>query len=142
MELHNIFKAVWETKTVPAKWATTRLATIWKNKGSQKDPTQYRALQVSTILIKITSSIIVNRIKEWYESQLLDYQMGFRKEKGTSEAIFILRRLQQIAHQTNRSFYLVFADLTAAIDKMCRSFTWRSIYQRLPETFEKQTSRF
>ena len=137
MELHNIFKAVWETKTVPAKWATTRLATIWKNKGSQKDPAHYRALQVSTILIKITSSIIVNRIKEWYESQLLEYQMGFRKEKGTSEAIFILRILQQIVHQTNRSFYLVFADLTAAFDKMCRSFTWRSIYQRLPETFDK-----
>ena len=81
--------------------------------------------------------MIVNRIKIWYESQLMDYQMGFRKQKGTSEAIFILRRLQQIAHQTNRSFYLVFADLTAAFDKMCREFTWKSIYQRLPESFDK-----
>ena len=31
----------------------------------------------------------------------------------------------------------MFTDLTAAFDKMCISFTWRSIYQRLPESFDK-----
>lgn len=122
---------------MPAKWAIARLTAIWKKKGNLNDPTQYRALQVSSILIIITSTMIVKQINTWYESQLLDYQMGFRKQKGSVEAIFILRRLQQIAHQTNRSFYLVFADLTAAFNKMCREFTWKSIYQRLLESLDK-----
>ena len=62
---------------------------------------------------------------------------GFQKGKRHLRSHLHSEKITADSTSNESFFYLVFADLTAAFDKMCRSFSWRSIYQRLPETFDK-----
>ena len=43
--------------------------------------------------------IIINRIKVWYEMQLLDQQQGFRTARGTTDGIFVVKAVQQITNK-------------------------------------------
>ena len=56
-------------------------------KGKLTDPAAYSGLQIGSTLCKIMMIIILNRIKLWYNSQLLDQQQGFRQGKGTTDGI-------------------------------------------------------
>ena len=75
--------------------------------------------------------IIINRIKDWYEKQLLDQQQGFRAGRGTTDGLFLVKSLQQIAQKTNKNMYVLFIDLTAAFDHIERKWLFKTIKQRL-----------
>ena len=76
--------------------------------------------------------IIINRIKSWYDSQLLDQQQGFRSGRGTADGIYITKRIQQITDKMKKPTYILFVDLTAAFDHVVRKWLFKSIYQRFP----------
>ena len=46
--------------------------------------------------------IIINRLRSWYQSQLLDQQQGFRSGRGTAGGIYITKRIQQITDKMKR----------------------------------------
>ena len=117
-ELLNLYKSVWETKIVPEKWGLSRLVALWKgaSKGKITDPTAYRGLQIGSTLCKILMIIILDRLKEWYDENLLDQQQGFRPGRGTCDGIYLVKRLQQISSIMKKPMYVLFIDLTAAFD--------------------------
>ena len=43
-------------------------------------------------------------MKIWYDKQLLDQQQGFRSGRGTTDGIFITKRIQQVADKTKKRF--------------------------------------
>ena len=112
---------------------TRFLISLWKGplKGKVDDPTAYRGLQIGSTLCKLMVVIIINRIKEWYESQLLDQQQGFRSSRGTTDGIFLTKGLQQITKKAGRKAYLLFVDLTAAFDHIDRKWLFKTIKQRI-----------
>ena len=132
-ELTKLYHDVWTTLQVPKQWGHSRLISLWKGplKGKVDDPTAYRGLQIGSTLCKLMVVIIINRIKEWYESQLLDQQQGFRSGRGTTDGIFLTKGLQQIVKKTDRKTYLLFVDLTAAFDHIDRKWLFKTIKQRI-----------
>ena len=84
------------------------------------DPKAYRGIQVGSALCKIMVAIILNRLKQWYNLQLSDQQQGFRQGRGTTDAIFILKRVQQICRKGKKKVNALFIDLTAAFDHVNR----------------------
>ena len=76
--------------------------------------------------------IILNRIKSWYNSQLLDQQQGFRQGRGTIDGVYIIKRVQQITEKMKIPTFVLFVDLTAAFDHVIRPWLFKSIYQRFP----------
>ena len=132
-ELVKLYNTIWETKMLPSKWGHTKLVTIWKgaSKGSSTDPKAYRGLQIGSSLCKVISIVIINRLKVWYENQLLDQQQGFRTGRGTTDCVFIAKRVHQISDKLMKPIYVLFIDLTAAFDHIERSWMFKSIYQRL-----------
>lgn len=131
-EVTKLFKDIWKTNKVPIIWGHSRLVALWKGplKGKSDDPATYRGLQVGSTMCKLLVIIIINRMKEWYENQLLDQQQGFRTGRGTTDGLFLAKSLQQIAHKTNRKLYALFVDLTAAFDHIDRTWLFKSIKQR------------
>ena len=86
-------------------------------------------------------NIILERIRPWYEKQLCDEQNGFRKDRGTTEGIYTVKRIHQITNRKKQMLFLLFVDLTAAFDHIPRSWLFRSIQlrfadERLPRVFE------
>ena len=93
----------------------------------------YRMIQTSTILSKLVSLIILQRLNPWIEKQLLQYQLGFRQGSGTVEGILAVRTLQTITRNTNKNVWVLLTEMTAGFDTVIRKFCFQSIYHRLPE---------
>ena len=74
---------------------------------------------------------MINRIQEWYNSQILDFQNGFRSGCSTCDGIYILKQTQITAEKTEKQIYVAFIDLTAAFDHVNRSWLIQSIRNRL-----------
>ena len=94
-EMIKLFKSIWETNAIPSCWGHLKLIALWKgpSKGKVDDPKTYRGLQIGSSLCKILIVIILNRLKAWYESQLTDQQQGFRSGRGTTDGIYVAKRV-------------------------------------------------
>ena len=132
-EMDKLYRTIWITNSIPNSWGHSKLVTIWKGpaKGKLSDPATYRELQIGSTLCKIMMIIILNRIKSWYNSQLLDQQQGFRQGRGTTDGMYIIKRIQQITEKMKMPAFVLFVDLTAAFDHVIRPWLFKSIYQRL-----------
>ena len=135
-ELKHLIGIVWKTEITPSMWSHTKLVALWKGtaKESSKDPSAYRGLQIGSTLCKLTISIILDRLKSWYDEQLLDQQQGFRSARGTTDAIYITKRVQQISESMKMPVYVLFIDLRAAFDHIVRSWLFKSVYVRFPKS--------
>ena len=133
-EMVSLYYTIWRTRQMPKFWGHTKLAAQWKGtaKGSITDPKAYRGIQIGSTFCKIMIIIIINRIKSWYDNQLLDQQYGFRSGRGTADGIYITKRIQQITDKMKKPAYILFVDLTAAFDHVVRKWMFKSIYQRFP----------
>jgi hypothetical protein len=136
---------LWDNLDMPTAWENSRLKTIWKGKGSKNDPSKYRGLSIGSTVCKLIVSIILNRLRPWYEAQLSDEQNGFRQNRGTTDGIYTVKRVQQITNRKKQPLYLLFVDLTAAFDHIPRKWLFDSIRlrfhsaqnQRLVDILEK-----
>ena len=113
---------------------------IWKgaSKGSVTDEKAYRGLQIGSSLCKLLIVVIIKRIQTWYELQLLDQQQGFRLGRGTTDGIYIAKRIHQITDQMKRPVYTLFIDLTAAFDHVPRETMFKAMKNRLPDSHTKK----
>ena len=139
-EMEMLYRTIWRTQKLPSKWQHSRLVTIWKgaSKGKATDPKAYRGLQIGSTMSKIMVTIILNRLKGWYHNQLLEQQQGFRPGRGTTDGIFIIKRIQEIFRKMGKSVYALFIDLSAAFDKINRAWMFKSISQRLSPQCNKK----
>ena len=123
---------LWENLDIAEAWGNSRLKTIWKGKGSQKDPSKYRGISIGSTVCKLIVNIILQRLRPWYERQLTDEQNGFRKSRGTTDGIYTAKRVQQISHKKKQPLFLLFVDLTAAFDHVPRNWLFQSLKLRFP----------
>ena len=125
--LTTLFFLIWTNITVPLVWLQSRLSCIYKS-GSRSDPSNYRGISVSAIVSRLLPMIIIDRISDAYNNTIEQNQYGFRRNKGTDNATFILRN---IINTTKEKLYICFIDLTAAYDKIPRSLLFRVLDIRL-----------
>ena len=111
----------------PSKLAAAYISCFYK-KGSQKDPTNYRGISIGANMSRILSKIIVGRIKDAYEKHLSETQFGFRKNRSTTDGIFILKNVIQ---KTKEPLIAIYVDLSAAYDHIPRDFLFRVLKMRL-----------
>lgn len=133
-EIMELFQTIWKTNKIPKSWGHSKLVALWKGsaKGSQTNPESYRGLQIGSTLCKILVILVINRMKDWYEKQLLDQQQGFRSGRGTTDGIYIIKRIQQISDKMKKPIYALFVDLKAAFDNVDRKLMFETIRKRFP----------
>ena len=71
-------------------------------------------------MYKIYMIVIGKRLQDVLEEHLCETQFGFRPSHSTSQAIFITRRLQDIAEQQGSNMVLTFLDWEKAFDRVQR----------------------
>ena len=81
-------------------------------------------------LCPIFCEIAQKRIRYIVERQLSENQIGFRKNKGCSDAIFILRQLQEKHIEWNKPLYMAFIDQEKAFDRVVRAEVWKCLAER------------
>ena len=90
----DMFNAILDTGNFPVQWLEGILIPIHK-KNNPKDVKNYRGITLVSCFSKIFTSVLNNRIMKWAECYniISDVQFGFRKNRSTIDAIFILNAI-------------------------------------------------
>ena len=115
--LVNLFGEIWDQLVIPAEWTTSSIVTLFK-KGARSLPSNYRGLSITSNLARPLPMIILRRLRKVYEKSIDPLQFGFRRDRSTCDAIFVLN---QLLRSLGCSMIVNYIDLTAAFDKIPRS---------------------
>jgi hypothetical protein len=86
------------------------------------NPNNYRPIVLLSVLSKLFTSILTERLLSWSEDEdkLIDNQFGFRPGRSTVDAIFILHGIISNILQNKLKLYSAFVDFRKAFDKLNR----------------------
>ncbi|XP_045446396.1 uncharacterized protein LOC123654541 [Melitaea cinxia] len=118
------FDRMWKEEQVPSTFKVSRIRAIYKNKGDRSDCDSYRGVSLLSVPGKVFARVLLNRLMKLSEQLLPETQFGFRPERGTCEAIFSVRQLQEKSREQGRNLYLCFVDLEKAFDSVPREALW------------------
>ena len=102
--------------TIQPGWLEAKVVTIFKEKGPDTHPGNYRPIALLNVVYKILAAMIQARLATTLDSDPRATQYGFRRHKGTQHPLFILRRAMEWANLTNRPLKLLFLDWKQAFD--------------------------
>ena len=123
--LTDLFNGIFASGKFPESWTEGIIVPVFK-KGDDTLPENYRGISLVSCLSKLFTSVINQRLCTWAETydKLSDAQFGFRKDRSTVDAIYILQSIvQHVLNHKNR-LYCAFVDLRKAFDSVYRNGLW------------------
>ena len=112
---------------VPDDWTKAVKVPIPK-KGIGDRFEQYRGITLISVVSKVYAIVLEKRLRRWCEKKgvLVDEQMGFRQDRGTRDALFILDEVVRMRRKKER-VYLGFLDISKAYP----SVWWEGLWWKL-----------
>ena len=93
---HDTLTSLWEEEVMPRGFRDAAIVPLFKNKGSRADCGNYRGISLLSIVGKILTCFILNRmIDSVAENTLPDSQCGFRPGHSTIDMVFTVRQIQE-----------------------------------------------
>ena len=123
--LHKLFNVIISTGTYPGLWGEGFIVPIFK-KGDIENVENYRGITLLSVVGKLFTSILNNRLNDWAENYnvYIEAQAGFRKGMGTTDNIFILHGLISHCINNNEKLFAAFVDFQKAFDYIVRDILW------------------
>ena len=124
----KLFNHILESGKFPAIWKSTLLVPLHKS-GDKCDPNNYRAIALSSCLSKLFTSVLNKRLIKYLEVNNLfsPYQFGFRKNRRTSDCVFLLKTAidkmfctKGLKNSSSSKLYVAFVDFRKAFDSVWR----------------------
>jgi len=100
-------------------WKSSMVLPIYKGKGDPMECGSYRGIKLLDHAMKVVERIFENRIRR--QIDINDTQSRFTKGKGTTDATFIVRQMQQKFRAKGKKVYFGFVDLEKAFDRVPRA---------------------
>ena len=119
VELAN---AIIRNGDVPSDWEDSYIINTYKGKGDALERGNYRGLKLLDQVMKCIERVVEKIIRE--RISIDEMQFGFMPGRGTTDAIFILRHLQEKHLAKNKRLYFAFVDLEKAFDRVPRKVIW------------------
>ena len=123
-----LLTTIWTTFILPSSWIVSSITCLFKNKGSRSDAANYRGLSIMSTCSKVIIAIIISRIRRTYERIISNFQFGFRSNRSTTDAIFIL---QNAINLSSEPLFICFIDLKAAYDWINRDMLFKILDIRI-----------
>jgi len=83
---------IWRDEKMSDDWKLGLIVHLFK-KGDKIKCLNYRGITPLNVAYKILSSIILERLKEYWEDKLGEYQCGFRPQRRTTDQIHVVRQI-------------------------------------------------
>ena len=122
--LKKLFDKIWTEEETPGEWSRGILTTVPK-KGDLSKCSNWRGITLLSVPSKILGNILIERNRKAIDKELRKEQAGFRKGKGTSDQIFILRNIIEQSVEWQAPLYLNFIDFEKAFDSIHRDTLWK-----------------
>ena len=118
----DLTNAIIREGKVPADWSDNIIVSLFKGKGDGLERNNYRGLKLTHHDLKVIERVVENII---YETVNIDeMQFGFCPSRGTTDAIFILRQLQEkYLAKTQETVYGI-CHLEKAFGRVPRKVLW------------------
>ena len=118
LALLDVYNEIRSKRDMPQEWLEARVVTIFKGKGSDTDPANYRPIALLNVVYKIMAAMIQKRLAKHMDHHIRPSHFGFRAGKSTQNPLFILRRAMEWANTTDRPLQLLFLDWKQAFDSL------------------------
>ena len=118
----DLFNAVVREGKVPADWCKSWMISIYKGKGDAMECGSYRGIKLLEHAMKVFERVIEARVRD--RVKIDNMQFGFSPGKGTTDAIFIVRQLQEKYLAKKKDLWMAFIDLEKAFDRVPREVLW------------------
>jgi len=117
---------------IPEDWKSSVVLPIYKGKGDPMECGSYRGIKLLEQAMKVVEKIFEHGIRQQIEID--DMQFGFVKGKGTTNAIFMARQMQENIRVKSKMLYFGFVDLEKAFDRVPREvISWAMHKLRVEE---------
>ena len=103
---------------IPQDWCKSWMVNVYKGKGDALECGSYRGIKILEHVMKIFERVIEGRVRKLVKID--DMQFGFMERKGTTDAIFIVRQLQEKYLAKKKDLWMAFVDLEKAFDRVPR----------------------
>ena len=117
--LTDMFNACFSNGIYP--WNSSVISPLHK-KGNKSDPDNYRAIAVSSVIGKLFSTILLERLIKFRTNNCPDppNQLGFTKKAQTYDHILTMKTIASKYKKLRKPIYAVFVDFKKAFDSVCR----------------------
>ena len=109
-DLYNI-----QENSIPSRWDVN----CFKGKGAALDHSNYRGLRLIEHSLKVFERVIENLLRD--KVDIGSMQFGFMPGKGTTDAIFVVRQVQERFMDKKIPLFFAFVDLEKAFDRVPRA---------------------
>jgi exonuclease III len=116
----SLFNAILCSGNFPEAWCEAIISPLHK-KGDAGNPNNYRGISLSSVIGKVFTKVLNNRLQRWceFEDKLHEEQIGYRSGYSTSDNIFVLQSLcQKYMSRSKGRFYCIFIDFSKAFDSI------------------------
>ena len=102
---------------------------IYKNKGEQSHPQNYRPITLLSCFGKLFTSVLNARLNKFIEQDhiLEENPAGFRKGYLTTDHVFVLHSLIEIMKNSNKKLFCCSIDFSQAFDSVWRVGLWQKL---------------
>ena len=114
--IHDLAVAIIHDGKVPSDWEQSFIVCFYKGKGDTLERGNYRGLKLIEQVMKILERIVDSLIRQLVS--INNSQFGFVPGRGTTDAIFVVRQLQEKHLAANKRLYMAFVDLEKAFDRI------------------------
>ena len=121
-KLTSLINMIIHEGKVPEEWNESFIISLYKGKGDSLESGNYCGLKLLEVLLKVLERILETRIRE--QTSIDEMQFGFMPGRGTTDAIFILRQLQEKYLGKRKDIFFAFVDLEKAFDRVPRKVLW------------------
>ena len=122
MWVTDVCNAVVRDGRIPEDWTKSWMVNVYKGKGDALECGSYRGIKLLEHVMKILERVIDRRVRDMVKID--DMQFGFMAGKGTTDAIFIVRQLQEKYMAKKKDLWMAFVDLEKAFDRVPRDVVW------------------
>lgn len=117
--LAELFTYMLQTGVVPDNMKKGNIITLHKGGRKRKDdPSCYRAITLSSTILKLYELIIMNQCKDKILRRINKLQGGFQSQLGCIMSSFALRECLHYSRECSSAVYLCFLDARQAFDRV------------------------
>ena len=122
--LVTVFDICFMLSLVPMDWVIAYMVPLYKGKGDLHKCSNFRGISLLSVVGKVYGRVLINRIRDKTENVIAKVQSGFRRGRGCTDQIFIVRQICEKYLGKGKDVYFAFLDVEKVCDRFDRDAVW------------------